>query len=78
MSVPEPDVEEFAWIDSMTDAECLEVFWLYVDPPEPFLAKYPPQLLGAAMRRALREIAVLPGVTPRDGRGESGKSQSIP
>jgi hypothetical protein len=57
MSVPESGVEEFAWIDAMTDAECAEVFWLYVDPPEPFLAKYPPQLLGVAMRTALRAIA---------------------
>lgn len=51
------DEEEFDWIDKMTDSECMEVFWLYVDPPEPFLARYPPQLLGTAMRRALREIA---------------------
>jgi hypothetical protein len=51
-----PD-EGLAWIDQMTDSQCMEVFWLYVDPPEPFLAKYPPALLGAAMRRALREVA---------------------
>jgi hypothetical protein len=49
--------DDLAWIDAMTDDQCMEVFWLYVDPPEPFLARYPPQLLGAAMRRALREIA---------------------
>ncbi len=60
MSVRETGSAELAWIDALTDAECQEVFWLYVDPPEPFLAKYPPRLLGAAMRRALREIALLP------------------
>ncbi len=51
------DFEGTDWIDAMPDAECLEIFWLYVDPPEPFLASYPPELLGAAMRRALREVA---------------------
>ena len=60
MAIPESGGEEFAWIDLMTDAEGLEVFWLYLDPPEPFLAKYPPLLLGDAMRRSLREIARLP------------------
>lgn len=60
MSVRERASAELDWIEAMTDAECQEVFWLYVDPPEPFLAKYPPRLLGAAMRRALREIALLP------------------
>lgn len=60
MSVRETASAELAWIEELTDAECQEVFWLYVDPPEPFLAKYPPQLLGAALRRALREIARLP------------------
>ena len=34
----------------------MEVFWLYVDPPEPFLATHPPALLGAAMRYALKAI----------------------
>ncbi len=45
------------WIDELTDSQCMEVFWLYVDPPEPFLAKFPPALLGAAMRHALRQVA---------------------
>jgi hypothetical protein len=62
MSVPGSDAEGFAWIDAMTDAECMEVFWLYVDPPEPFLARHSPQLLGAAMRRVLREVAQTHGV----------------
>ena len=57
MPASAPHHEELAWIDQLTDAQCMEVFWLYVDPPEPFLARYPPQLLGAAMRHALREIA---------------------
>jgi hypothetical protein len=48
---------EGSWIDAMTDAECMDVFSLYVDPPEPFLAAHPPALLGAAMRRALHEVA---------------------
>ena len=41
----------------MSDEECIAVFWLYVDPPEPFLNAHPPALLGAAMRYALRAIA---------------------
>jgi hypothetical protein len=44
------------WIDELTDSQCMEVFWLYVDPPEEFLTKYPPALLGRAMRYALREV----------------------
>jgi hypothetical protein len=48
---------DHSWIDEMSDADCMAVFWLYVDPPEPFLAAYPPPLLGAAMRYALRTIA---------------------
>lgn len=63
MTVREHARDDDAWIEAMTDAECMEVFWLYVDQPESFLAKYPPQLLGAAMRRALREIARLPAGT---------------
>lgn len=45
------------WIDELSDAQCMEIFWLYVDPPEPFLQSYPPRLLGQAMRFALREVA---------------------
>lgn len=45
------------WIDELTDSQCMEVFWLYVDPPEPFLERYPPALLGRALRHALREVA---------------------
>lgn len=46
-----------SWIDEITDAECMDVFWLYVDPPEPFLEAHSSALLGAAMRYALRAIA---------------------
>jgi hypothetical protein len=45
------------WIDELTDEQCMEVFWLYVDPPEPFLERHSPALLGEAMRYALRAVA---------------------
>ena len=45
-----------AWIDDLTDEQCMEIFWLYVDPPGPFLESHPPELLGAAMRFALRRV----------------------
>jgi hypothetical protein len=45
------------WIDALSDEECMEIFWLYVDPPEPFLAAHPPALLGQAMRFALRRVS---------------------
>ena len=45
-----------AWIDELTDEQCMEIFWLYVDPPEEFLRAHPAPLLGAAMRHALRLI----------------------
>jgi hypothetical protein len=45
------------WIDELSDEQCMEVFWLYVDPPEPFLERYPPALLGQALRFALRAVA---------------------
>ena len=47
------------WIDDLTDQQCMEIFWLYVDPPEPFLEAHPPELLGMAMRYALKEVAAL-------------------
>jgi hypothetical protein len=58
-----PSVEpstDTSWIDEISDKECMDVFWLYVDPPEPFLAAHPPRLLGAAMRYALKAIAERP------------------
>ena len=44
------------WVDQLTDSQCMEIFWLYVDPPEEFLARHPPALLGRAMRYALRQV----------------------
>lgn len=57
MPSPTPNEPGTDWIDDLTDSQCAEVFWLYVDPPEPFLAKYPPALLGQALRFALRQVA---------------------
>jgi len=51
---PYPDGSN--WIDELTDSQCMEIFWLYVDPPEEFLSRHPPALLGKAMRHALREV----------------------
>lgn len=59
-----PDVQGTGWIDHLTDEQCMEIFWLYVDPPEPFLQSHPPALLGQAMRYALRAIVdATPGPT---------------
>ena len=52
--------KETDWIDELTDEQCMEIFWLYVDPPEPFLEAHPPALLGKALRYALKEVADLP------------------
>ncbi|TFG51489.1 MAG: hypothetical protein E4H38_01465 [Gemmatimonadales bacterium] len=60
---PSPDDNGTDWIDELTDSQCMEVFWLYVDPPEPFLARFPPALLGRALRHALRQVASQ-GATP--------------
>ena len=60
LPVPEPGGSD--WIDQLSDSECMEIFWLYVDPPEPFLERYPAPLLGQAMRYALR--AVVSGSRP--------------
>jgi len=61
MSSPTPNEPGSDWIDELTDSQCAEVFWLYVDPPEPFLARYPPALLGQALRYALRQVAAETG-----------------
>jgi hypothetical protein len=55
--VPAPHEPGTAWIDDLTDAQCMEVFWLYVDPPEEFLQRHPPALLGRALRFALKQVA---------------------
>ena len=65
MPVSRPPVEPLSpvpsgtgWIDELTDEQCMEIFWLYVEPPEPFLERYPPALLGGAMRYALKAVAL--------------------
>jgi hypothetical protein len=57
MTTIHPDQPPENWIDDLTDEQCMEIFWLYVDPPEPFLAAHPPALLGQAMRLALKRVA---------------------
>jgi hypothetical protein len=52
-----PEANGIEWIDELSDEQCMEIFWLYVNPPEPFLEAHPPELLGQAMRFALREVA---------------------
>lgn len=66
MTVPPltPDKLGADWIDQLTDSQCMEVFWLYVDPPEPFLERFPPALLGQALRHALRQVAARCPPTP--------------
>lgn len=54
-----PDGRGADWIEELTDSQCMEIFWLYVDPPEEFLQAHPAPLLGAAMRHALREVVAL-------------------
>jgi hypothetical protein len=61
-----PGPEGTDWIDTLSDEQCMEIFWLYVDPPEEFLRSHPPELLGRAMRYALRLVA---GEVARDARG---------
>jgi hypothetical protein len=53
-----PVPTDTGWIDELTDEQCMEIFWLYVEPPEPFLERYPPALLGEAMRYALKAVAL--------------------
>lgn len=48
------------WIDDLTDDQCLEVFWLYLESPEDFFAKHPKPLLGQALRYALRRVLAGP------------------
>jgi hypothetical protein len=57
MTTIHPDRPPADWIDQMSDEQCMEIFWLYVDPPEPFLEGHPPALLGRAMRYALHQVA---------------------
>jgi len=64
MSVPRSPDEPLSpvpagtgWIDELTDEQCVEIFWLYVEPPEPFLQRHSPALLGEGMRYTLRAVA---------------------
>lgn len=57
MAVLTPDVAGTDWIDQLPDAQCMEIFWLYVEDPDTFLAAHPPALLGRAMRYALHRAA---------------------
>ena len=66
-----PETEGDDWIDTLSDEQCMEIFWLYVDPPEPFLAAHPPALLGKAMRYALRMIAQGDRIDLTRGDGEA-------
>jgi hypothetical protein len=52
-----PEANGIEWIDELSDEQYMEIFWLSVNPPEPFLQSHPPELLGQAMRFALREVA---------------------
>ena len=53
------------WIDDLTDDQCLEVFWLYLETPDEFFAKYPKPLLGYALRYALRMAIAARSPSPR-------------
>ena len=44
------------WIDDLSDDQCLEVLWLYLEDPDAFFARYPKPLLGQALRYALRQV----------------------
>ena len=54
---PNPVAAGTEWIEELSDEQCMEIFWLYVEPPEPFLQRHSPALLGEAMRYALRTLA---------------------
>ena len=45
-----------AWIEDLTDDQCLEVFWLYLEAPEEFFGKYPKPLIAQALRYTLRRL----------------------
>jgi hypothetical protein len=51
-----PHESGLAWIDDLTDDQCLEVYWLYLEEPDEFFKKYPKALLGQALRYALRAL----------------------
>lgn len=45
------------WIEDLTDDQCLEVYWLYLEEPAEFFKRYPKPLLGQALRYALRALS---------------------
>lgn len=61
-----PHEDGVAWIDTLSDDQCLEVFWLYLEDPDAFFARYPKPLLGQALRYALREVIRTAGTPPRN------------
>ena len=64
MTQATPVIAGDQWIDELSDEQCMEIFWLYVDPPEPFLEAHPPALLGQAMRYALKQVAAATAESP--------------
>ena len=58
---------EPGWIDELSDEQCMEIFWLYVESPDEFLRSHPAPLLGAAMRYALRRVLEGSDVRPAGG-----------
>ncbi len=59
-----PEISGSAWIDELSDSQCMEIFWLLVDPPDEFLSSHHPRLLGQAMRHALQAIVREHGLPP--------------
>ncbi len=59
-----PEERGSNWIDDLTDDQCLEVLWLYLENPDEFFARYPKPLLGQALRYALRAVWEAHGDTP--------------
>ena len=64
MTLLTPDIQGSGWIDELSDEQCKEIFWLYVDDPDQFLSSHPAPLLGRAMRYALHQVARSAGATP--------------
>lgn len=56
MSVSPAVSHDPSWINEISDEQCMEIFWLYLESPDEFLNAHPAPLLGAAMRYALRQV----------------------
>ena len=63
------------WIEELSDEQCMEIFWLYVESPDEFLGSHPAPLLGAAMRYALRRVLA---DTDRVASPETGPARGRP